>query len=400
MADLTLENVTKVFTDDDGSDIVAVDDVSFDIDDGEFLVLVGPSGCGKSTTLRMVAGLETVTSGNISLDGTNLVGRDPQDRDIAMVFQSYALYPHMTVEENMSFGLEESTNMPDDEIERQVTETAEMMGIGDLLDRKPGELSGGQQQRVALGRAIVREPAVFLMDEPLSNLDAKLRSQMRTELQRLQEDLGTTTIYVTHDQTEAMTMADKIAILDDGRLQQVGTPLECYHEPANLFVAGFIGEPAMNFFDVELSAGESDARQSGPSSGGVERVGETLVHDDFEYALSEETAAAVADTNDLVLGIRPEDIELKTEGDGPHDFETVVDVVEPMGDENNVHLSFGEERDAETFIANISGMRHVESGQPIVAHIPEAAIHIFDRATGKALRNRKLDEVEELHVQV
>jgi len=380
MADLTLENVTKVFTDDDGSDIVAVDDVSFEIDDGEFLVLVGPSGCGKSTTLRMVAGLETVTEGRISLGGTNLVGRDPQDRDIAMVFQSYALYPHMTVQENMSFGLEESTDMPDDEIEQRVSNTAEMMGIGDLLDRKPGELSGGQQQRVALGRAIVREPAVFLMDEPLSNLDAKLRSQMRTELQRLQEDLGTTTIYVTHDQTEAMTMADKIAILDDGKLQQVGTPLECYHEPANLFVAGFIGEPAMNFFDVE-------------------RVGEKLVHDDFEYALSEDTAAAVADTNDLVLGIRPEDIELKTARGGPHDFDTVVDVVEPMGDENNVHLTFSDEGDAETFIANISGMRHVESGQPIVAHIPEAAIHIFDRATGTALRNRKLDEVEELHVQ-
>src|SRR6056297_2798092 len=269
MADLKLDNVTKVFTDDDGSDIVAVDDVSFDIEDGEFLVLVGPSGCGKSTTLRMVAGLETVTSGRISLGGTNLVGRDPQDRDIAMVFQSYALYPHMTVQENMSFGLEESTDMADDEIERRVSETAEMMGIGDLLDRKPGELSGGQQQRVALGRAIVREPEVFLMDEPLSNLDAKLRSQMRTELQRLQEDLGTTTIYVTHDQTEAMTMGDRIAILNDGELQQVGTPLECYHEPANVFVAGFIGEPSMNFFDVTLE-------------------GDRLVADEFEYPLSDD----------------------------------------------------------------------------------------------------------------
>ncbi|WP_256390884.1 ABC transporter ATP-binding protein [Natronoarchaeum rubrum] len=381
MADLKLDNVTKVFTDDDGSDIVAVDDVSFDIEDGEFLVLVGPSGCGKSTTLRMVAGLETVTSGRISLGGTNLVGRDPQDRDIAMVFQSYALYPHMTVQENMSFGLEESTDMADDEIERRVSETAEMMGIGDLLDRKPGELSGGQQQRVALGRAIVREPEVFLMDEPLSNLDAKLRSQMRTELQRLQEDLGTTTIYVTHDQTEAMTMANKIAILDDGQLQQVGTPLECYHEPSNLFVAGFIGEPSMNFFDVE-------------------RVGEKLVHDKFEYALSDDTVEAISDRSDLVLGIRPEDIELRTEGGERHDFDTVVDVVEPMGDENNVYLQFGEGGDEETFVANISGMQHVEPGQPIVAHIPEDAIHVFDRSSGNALRNRKLDDVEELSVQL
>ncbi|SNZ03449.1 carbohydrate ABC transporter ATP-binding protein, CUT1 family [Natronoarchaeum philippinense] len=381
MADLTLDNVTKVFTDDDGSDIVAVDNVSIDIDDGEFLVLVGPSGCGKSTTLRMVAGLETITSGDIQLGDTSLTGKDPQDRDIAMVFQSYALYPHMTVRTNMSFGLQESTDLPDDEIDTRVEETAEMMGIGDLLDRKPGELSGGQQQRVALGRAIVRDPEVFLMDEPLSNLDAKLRSSMRTELQRLQEDLGVTTIYVTHDQTEAMTMADKIAILNDGKLQQVGTPLECYHEPANLFVAGFIGEPSMNFFDVE-------------------RVGEKLVHDNFEYELSDETANAVAEANELVLGIRPEDIELRTEVEGVHDFETTVDVIEPMGDENNVYLTFDGASDDETFVANISGMQHVESGQPIVAHIPEVAIHVFERRSGNALRNRTLDNVEELHVQL
>ncbi|NHN48528.1 sn-glycerol-3-phosphate ABC transporter ATP-binding protein UgpC [Halostella sp. JP-L12] len=381
MAELTLDHLTKVFTDDDGSDIVAVDDVSVDIDDGDFLVLVGPSGCGKSTTLRMVAGLETVTSGEIRLGGTLLNEKKPSDRDIAMVFQSYALYPHMTVRDNMAFGLEESTDMPDDEIQARVEEAASMMGIAELLDRKPSELSGGQQQRVALGRAIVRDPEVFLMDEPLSNLDAKLRAQMRTELQRIQEDLSTTTIYVTHDQTEAMTMGDQIAVLDDGQLQQVGTPLECYHEPNNEFVAGFIGEPSMNFFDVE-------------------KRDRTLVHDDFEYPLSTETAQAVEGKKDLTLGIRPEDIELTSDGSGDHYFQTTVDVVEPMGDENNIHLTFDGSAGTRTFTVTVSGMRHVEAGQPAVAHIPEEAIHIFDGNTGEALRNRRLDSVETLEPKI
>ncbi|NHN58450.1 MULTISPECIES: ABC transporter ATP-binding protein [Halorussus] len=381
MAELTLDGVTKWF-DDDGDRIVAVDDADVDIEDGEFLVLVGPSGCGKSTTLRMIAGLETVSRGDIRLGGRSITDEPPTTRDIAMVFQSYALYPHMTVRENMSFGLEESTDMPDDEIAAQVEQTAEMMGIADLLDRKPRELSGGQQQRVALGRAIVRDPEVFLMDEPLSNLDAKLRSQMRTELQRLQEDLGVTTVYVTHDQTEAMTMGDRIAILNDGELQQVGTPLECYHEPRNVFVAGFIGEPSMNFFDCELEDG-------------------ALVADDFEYALSEETLADVEGHDRLVLGIRPEDIELVGQGDERHDFRTRVDVVEPMGDENNVYLTFaGAERvdatgeEVETFVATVSGMRNVESGQEVVSRIPEEAIHVFDRDTGEALHNRELERTE------
>jgi len=380
MAELTLDGVTKHF-DDDGDRIVAVDDANVDIGDGEFLVLVGPSGCGKSTTLRMIAGLETVSRGEIRLDDEAIDDQPPTVRDIAMVFQSYALYPHMTVRENMRFGLEESTDMPDDEMDRRVEETAEMMGIGDLLDRKPGELSGGQQQRVALGRAIVRDPEVFLMDEPLSNLDAKLRSQMRTELQRLQEDLGVTTVYVTHDQTEAMTMGDRIAILNDGELQQVGTPLECYHEPANVFVAGFIGEPSMNFFDADLR-------------------GESLVADEFEYPLSDELLADVEGHERLVLGIRPEDIELAAEGDGSHEFETTVDVVEPMGDENNVYLTFadaeavGSSGDVETFVATVSGLRNVESGQTVVARIPEEAIHVFDRETGESLHNRELNRTE------
>ncbi|WP_276281805.1 ABC transporter ATP-binding protein [Halorussus caseinilyticus] len=381
MAELTLDGLTKWF-DDDGDRIVAVDDATVEIEDGEFLVLVGPSGCGKSTTLRMVAGLETVSQGDIRLGGHSITDEPPTTRDIAMVFQSYALYPHMTVRENMSFGLEESTDMPDDEIAAQVEQTAGMMGIADLLDRKPGELSGGQQQRVALGRAIVRDPEVFLMDEPLSNLDAKLRSQMRTELQRLQEELDVTTMYVTHDQTEAMTMGDRIAILNDGELQQVGTPLECYHEPRNVFVAGFIGEPSMNFFDATLER-------------------DTLVADEFEYPLSDDVLADVEGHDRLVLGIRPEDIELVAEGDDPHDFRTRVDVVEPMGDENNVYLTFSgagsaeaSGDDAETFVATVSGMRSVESGQEVVARIPEKAIHVFDRDTGEALHNRELDRSE------
>ncbi|WP_435333336.1 ABC transporter ATP-binding protein [Haloarchaeobius sp. TZWWS8] len=381
MAELHIDDVSKVF-DDGGDDIVAVDEVNVDIDDGEFLVLVGPSGCGKSTTLRMIAGLETVTSGEIRLDERVLNDTAPANRDIAMVFQSYALYPHMTVAENMSFGLEESTDMADDAIQQKVSSTAEMMGIGDLLDRKPGELSGGQQQRVALGRAIVRDPEVFLMDEPLSNLDAKLRAKMRTELQRIQEDLGVTTVYVTHDQTEAMTMGDRIAILDDGILQQVGTPLECYHEPNNEFVADFIGEPSMNFFDCQLQ-------------------GDELRADEFTYPISQVTREELGDVTNLRLGIRPEDIEIRTDATGPHDFETVVDVVEPTGDENNLYLTFDESGgDAETFVVTIGGMQRAEAGQPVVAHIPEEAIHLFDADSGRALKNRSLENVEALGTPV
>jgi multiple sugar transport system ATP-binding protein len=369
MAQLTLDSVTKRF-----DDVVAVDGVSVDIDDGEFLVLVGPSGCGKSTTLRMIAGLETITQGDIRLGETSLSGKRPKERDIAMVFQSYALYPHMSVRQNMSFGLEESTDLGSDAIREKVEDAAAMLGIADLLDRKPGELSGGQQQRVALGRAIVREPEVFLMDEPLSNLDAKLRAQMRTELQRIQEDLDTTTVYVTHDQTEAMTMGDRIAILDGGQLQQVGTPLEVYHKPANRFVAGFIGEPSMNFFEMEVQ-------------------GDRLVGEEFAYPLSEESREAVEGSTRVTLGIRPEDVEVVDEGDGRHDFETVVDVVEPMGNENNVYLSFSPEKE-HSFVATVGGMRSIEPGQPAIARIPEDAVHLFDAETGIALQNRSLDELE------
>ncbi|AFK20563.1 ABC transporter ATP-binding protein [Haloferax mediterranei ATCC 33500] len=371
MADLTLDHVSKFF-DDGGSKVVAVDDASVTIEDGEFLVLVGPSGCGKSTTLRMIAGLETVSEGQIRLGDERMDNRPPRDRDIAMVFQSYALYPHMSVRGNMRFGLEESTDMADADIDAVVEETADMLGIADLLDRKPGELSGGQQQRVALGRAIVRDPEVFLMDEPLSNLDAKLRSQMRTELQRLQEELGVTTVYVTHDQTEAMTMGDRIAILNDGELQQVATPLEAYHRPANRFVAGFIGEPSMNFFEMEVH-------------------GDTLANDTFTYDLSPRSKEAVEGTSRVTLGIRPEDVELVSDDELDHTYETSVDVVEPMGNENAVYLEFGTER---RFVATVGGMRRVEAGQSAVARLPEEAIHLFDAATGEALQNRSLESAD------
>ncbi|GAA0219666.1 ABC transporter ATP-binding protein [Halobaculum roseum] len=381
MAELELDDVRKVFTDDDGSDIVAVDDVTVDIEDGEFLVLVGPSGCGKSTTLRMVAGLETVTSGDIRLGGRSIVDQKPQDRDIAMVFQSYALYPHMTTRENMAFGLEESTDMADAEIDERVENAADLLDIPELLDRKPSELSGGQQQRVALGRAIVREPEVFLMDEPLSNLDAKLRSQMRTELQRIQEDLDTTTVYVTHDQTEAMTMGDRIAILDGGELQQAGTPLECYHRPANRFVAGFIGEPSMNFFDATVE-------------------GDRLVADAFEYPLTADMREAVEGADGVTLGIRPEDVEVAAAGSaGDDEFDTVVDVVEPMGNENAVYLGFDGDM-SDTFVATVGGMRRIEAGESVVARFPSDAVHLFDTTNGDALHNRSLEDAADAEPRI
>ncbi|MBX0294141.1 ABC transporter ATP-binding protein [Haloarcula nitratireducens] len=381
MASLTLDNVTKVF-DDDGDQIVAVDDVSIDIADGEFLVLVGPSGCGKSTTLRMIAGLEEITDGEIRLGGEVVNDIPAKERNAAMVFQSYALYPHMSVRENMAFGLEESTDLSDEEINGRVEEAAEMLGIPELIDRRPDELSGGQQQRVALGRAIVRDPDVFLMDEPLANLDAKLRAEMRTELQRLQDDIGVATVYVTHNQVEAMTMSDRVAILNDGVLQQCATPLECYHQPNNLFVAGFIGEPSMNFFEAELR-------------------GSTLVTDEFEYDLSEETISSLGEATDLVLGIRPEDVELRSSVDSEHDYRATVDVVEPMGDENVIHLVFeGDDRTEENlFTAVLDGMKSVDAGQQLVARFPESAVHLFDRETGEALHNRKLEAAGSPRVQ-
>ena len=373
MGQLELDSVTKRFGEGDGS-VLAVDDVNVDIADGEFLVLVGPSGCGKSTTLRMVAGLESITDGEVRLAGRRINEQAPAERDIAMVFQSYALYPHMSVRGNMRFGLEESTDLDDDAIDERVEETAALLDITELLDRKPGALSGGQRQRVALGRAIVREPEAFLMDEPLSNLDAKLRSQMRTELQQLQADLDTTTVYVTHDQTEAMTMGDRIAILDDGELQQVATPLEAYHRPANRFVAGFIGDPSMNFVDCAVE-------------------GDTLVADEFRYPLAGAAAAAVTDGEPVSLGVRPEDVAVDASGgDGSeHRFPAVVDVVEPMGDENVVHLSL---EAGPELVATVDGLRRIDNGTDVAASIPPDAIHVFDDRSGEALHSRSLDDAE------
>ena len=384
MATLTLTDITKVFNSGENDEVIAVDEVSMTIDDGEFLVLVGPSGCGKSTTLRMIAGLETVTSGDITLDDRRINDVSPANRDIAMVFQSYALYPHMTVRENMRFGLEESTTLEDNIIADTVTETASLMDISELLDRTPTELSGGQQQRVALGRAIVRDPAVFLMDEPLSNLDAKLRATMRTELQRIQADLDVTTVYVTHDQTEAMTMGDRIAVLDDGILQQVGTPLECYHTPQNRFVAGFIGEPSMNFFDGTIKE-------------------QTLVAQQFSYPLSQEVKSTIGSTREITLGVRPEDILMHREADNviqadDHCFECVVDVVEPVGESNHIYLQFASDDSPhpETFIATISGMQTISSGEHVIIEIPSEAIHLFDTHDGTALMNRSLTDSDSI----
>jgi multiple sugar transport system ATP-binding protein len=371
MAQLQLEDVTKRYQDRSGT-ITAVKDLDLEVKDGEFVVIVGPSGCGKSTTLRMIAGLETATGGSIRLDDSDVTGVKPQNRDIAMVFQSYALYPHMSVRENMAFGLEESTDLDDDTIAGMVEDIAELLDIPELLDRKPDELSGGQQQRVALGRAIVRDPEVFLLDEPLSNLDAKLRASMRTELQRLHDDLGTTTIYVTHDQTEAMTMADRIAILNGGELQQIGTPLECYYQPANRFVAGFIGEPSMNFHYCT-------------------REGDRLDCGGFDYRLSEDVVADLGSVTDVTLGIRPEHVEVEPEGTSENDIQARVDVTEPFGKEQNFYL-FPVEGDLdEAILGIVESTERIEEGETVRMRLPEEKLYFFDSGTGEALRHPRIE---------
>ncbi len=302
MAAVRFEAVSKVY----GADSRALSDFSLDVEDGELLVLVGPSGCGKSTTLRVLAGLEEATSGRVFIDDTDITDETPSKRDIAMVFQNYALYPHMTVFDNMAFSLK-MRKLPKEEIKRSVTETAEILGISEYLERKPKELSGGQRQRVAVGRAIVRHPRVFLFDEPLSNLDAKLRVQMRNELARLHSQLKATMIYVTHDQAEAMTLGDRIVVLKDGFIQQVAPPLEVYNNPCNRFVAGFIGSPAMNFFKAEITDGQI------LSAGGRLEIN------------------GVADGM-YTLGIRPEDILVRERGQ----FICSVEVVETLGNEKVV----------------------------------------------------------------
>jgi len=365
MAGITIENLTKEFSD-KGDAIVAVDSLDLTAEDGEFVVLVGPSGCGKTTTLRCIAGLESVTDGEIRLGDEVVTGKPPEDRDIAMVFQSYALYPHMTVRENIGFGLKYSTDLATAEIEERVEDAAEMMGIGELLDRKPADLSGGQQQRVALGRAVVRDPEAFLMDEPLSNLDAKLRAEMRTYLQQLQDDIDVTTVYVTHDQTEAMTMGDRIAVLNDGRLQQYGTPAECYHEPTNTFVAEFLGEPSINLFDMRLRDG-------------------TLVAEFLEYDPDPGVRERLS-RDEVVAGVRPEALDVSTATpDGRTSFRATVAVVEHLGRESHVHVDVAN-ADAE-FTVIVDGRPGLAGGDEVTVDLDPDALHLFDARSGEVVRN-------------
>jgi multiple sugar transport system ATP-binding protein len=366
MASIKYEHVWKRF-----GDVVAVKDLNIDVADKEFLVFVGPSGCGKSTSLRLLAGLEEISEGEIYIGDRLVNDVPPKDRDIAMVFQSYALYPHMSVYENMAFGLK-LRKTPKDEIDRRVKEAANVLGIPELLDRKPKQLSGGQRQRVAVGRAIVRDPAVFLMDEPLSNLDAKLRVQARAEISKLHQRLETTFIYVTHDQVEAMTMGTRIAVLNAGILQQIDTPQNLYDYPSNIFVAGFIGSPAMNFFDAELKKRDGDV---------VVDTG------DFQVTVPQEQADVYQPHlgERVTFGIRPEDIHdpnYSPPGIKEATLEANVTVTELMGNEVVVYL----ETDQNEFLGRFDPRTDASVGQKIQIALNMGNMHIFDRETEEAIR--------------
>src|SRR4051812_22591886 len=370
MTDVVFDHVTKVYP----GPMVAVDDVSLEVGDGEFLILVGPSGCGKTTALRMVAGLEKISDGTISVGDVVINHVPPKDRDIAMVFQNYALYPHMTVEKNLGFALRQRKT-PKAELEQRVHSMAELLGLEELMKRRPGQLSGGQRQRVAMGRALVREPKAFLLDEPLSNLDAKLRVQMRAELKRLHHRLGITTLYVTHDQVEAMTLGDRIAVMNGGKLQQLGPPQELYDRPANLFVAGFIGSPAMNLV-------------RGRAEGG------TITAGDLSFERS-----GVPD-GDVAVGVRPE--SFVTPSDATPRLSFLVDVVEPLGDEIMVHGStLGAQvetgAEEEEIPLELEGARapitarfepgtSVKPGETIPLGVLPERVHVFDLRLGAAIR--------------
>jgi multiple sugar transport system ATP-binding protein len=354
MAHVTLRQLTKEF-----DETVAVADLNLDVMDGEFVVLVGPSGSGKTTALRLVAGLERPTSGTILIGDRDVTDVPPKDRDIAMVFQNYALYPHMSAYDNVAFGLQ-VRGYPKAEIEARVKETAEILGLGDLLHRKPGQLSGGQRQRTALGRAIVRHPQAFLFDEPLSNLDASLRVEMRAELSQLHRRLNATILYVTHDQVEAMTMGQRIAIMNEGRLQQCAQPLEVYRTPANMFVAGFIGSPSINFFDGELHAAESGWLFQGST-----------------FALKV-PCAGTPPAGPATLGARPEDLRL-TEGGT---FPAMVRVVEPVGSEMYIHLAA---EDATRVIARAPADTQVAVDERVGIEIAPEKVHLFRNDTGERI---------------
>jgi multiple sugar transport system ATP-binding protein len=365
MTEIRLDKVTKVFP----PDVKAVEEVSLDISDGEFMILLGPSGCGKSTTLRMIAGLESITSGDLYIGGSRANDIDPRDRNLAFVFQNYALYPHMSVRDNLSFGLRLRRRSAA-EIDVRVKEVAEMLGIGGLLHRKPGALSGGQRQRVALGRALVREPVAFLLDEPLSNLDAKLRAGMRTELIKLHRQLGRTIVHVTHDQVEAMTMGERICIMKDGRVVQVGPPLEVYRNPANTFVAGFLASPPMNLLPARL---EADAAGGVAATHGALRVPVPPIYDAAEYR-----------DRAIVLGLRPEDFYNRPLADGiPVDLRVVA--VEALGPETVLvaEIPGGAEISARldrAFTAPIGASQRL--------YLDPAQIHLFDAETGLAVPGR------------
>ncbi|MEY4477264.1 MAG: hypothetical protein RJA31_768 [Actinomycetota bacterium] len=363
MAGVTFDKATRLYP---GTTKPAVDAIDLDIKDGEFLVLVGPSGCGKSTTLRMLAGLEEVNSGRILIGDRDVTNVAPKDRDIAMVFQNYALYPHMTVAENMGFALKIAGVSKEERAER-VLEAAKLLDLEPYLDRKPKALSGGQRQRVAMGRAIVRKPQVFLMDEPLSNLDAKLRVQTRTQIASLQRRLGVTTVYVTHDQIEALTMGDRIAVLKDGVLQQVGTPRDLYEAPANVFVAGFIGSPAMNLFPAEIV------------TGGVQFG--------TDVAKVSANVTKVATDKHVTVGVRPEDLDVNTKSKG---IKVVVDVVEELGADGYLYgtaESAGKKIDV---VVRVDGRDHASVGDTIYITPKPEHIHVFDVESGKRLGDSRV----------
>ena len=373
MADVSFRDVTKVFP----GDATAIDRLTLDVPDGEFMILVGPSGCGKTTALRLVAGLESATSGTITIGGRNVTHLSPRDRDIAMVFQNYALYPHMTVYKNLAFGLRQR-RVTRTEIDRRVTEMSAMLGLDQLLRRRPGQLSGGQRQRVAMGRALVREPKAFLLDEPLSNLDAKLRVQMRAELKRLHQRLGVTTIYVTHDQVEAMTLGDRLAVMSAGKLQQIGTPQDVYEKPDNVFVAHFIGSPPMNLL-------------KGLVTGGVVRAGD----------LEAPAPGAVPD-GPYVVGIRPESLSLAGPDEAVAALPFEVEVVEPLGGELLAHGSVGGQlaspdvEESELLLAGtaararitarLDGRLRLKAGDRVRLAVHPGEIYLFEAESGLAIR--------------
>lgn len=358
MANLKLEHIDKIYP----NGVQAVFDFNLEIEDKEFIVFVGPSGCGKSTTLRMIAGLEEISEGNLYIDGELMNEVSPKNRNIAMVFQNYALYPHMTVFDNMAFGLK-LQKVDKNEIKKKVERAAEMLELTNLLDRKPAALSGGQRQRVALGRAIVREADIFLMDEPLSNLDAKLRVQMRTEISKIHDQLDTTTIYVTHDQTEAMSMASRIVVMKDGYMQQVGTPEEIYDTPANIFVANFIGSPPMSFFNGKVINSKI-------------QVG----NDDIPVTDEQKEALKSYEGKEIIVGIRPESFSVKTEGESARSIKARIENIEMLGDESILYAR-AEEAASQIAVKVQGKFKGIDKDDDINLDINLDEIHLFDKDT-------------------